>query len=132
MPGDEIGHQILLLSGRGRLVAKLLGEGLELFDGRLVHSPQHLGVGMLGRHLQKPAGVVLHQVADVGGASQRPSPCGRPEATKGLLHARLPPHSVEQPDERPVIRGQQPGRSPAGDSSIVGTCSRTSGRVQFI
>ena len=95
MAGDEIGHEILLLSRRGRLAAKLPGEGLELFDRRLLHPPQHFGIGMFGGDLQQPARVMPGQLADVRRAAQ-----GQVHADarghQHLLHARLPPRRLQQ------------------------------------
>ena len=131
MAGDEIGHEKLLLARRGGLTLKLLGKCLELLDRRLVHPPQHLGVGMFGGDFQQAAGVVAGNLADEGRAAQ-----GKVHANarghQRLLHARLPPRGLQQLDQRPVVGRQHAGKSTACRQLSRRHLSRISGREQFM
>ena len=75
-------------------------------DRRLVHPPQHLGVGMFGSDLQQAARVMPSDLADIFGALHRQVHADA-RGHQRLLHARLQPRGFEQPQERSVIGRQE-------------------------
>ena len=63
------------------------------------------GSAMLRGDLQQAAGVMAGDVADVGRAAERQVHADA-RGHQRLLHARLPPRRLQQPDQRPMIGGQ--------------------------
>jgi hypothetical protein len=63
--GDEVGNQILLLASLARFFLKYLAELFKVVARWLPHFGKHIGIGMLGGHLEIPAYVVPHQLTHV-------------------------------------------------------------------
>jgi hypothetical protein len=60
----------LLFARLGRLFAEFLGEQLKIVAGWLAHfQAEHIGIDMLGRHLEMAADVVPGEFAHVVGAA---------------------------------------------------------------
>ena len=68
-PVMKYGHEVLLLAGLLARLAERLREALVVLDGGLLHLVEHLGVGVLGRDGELPAGVVARELADELGAA---------------------------------------------------------------
>ena len=62
---DEIRDEILLLAGRLTRLAKPVAELFKVVNARLLHQVEHPRVGVLGRHLQETADMMLDQFAHV-------------------------------------------------------------------
>ncbi len=100
--GDEVRHQVLLFAGRFTGLAKRLREALVHLDARLLHLFQHFRIGVLGRHGDLAAGVVLGQFGDEFRAALGQI-ITNPRGDEHALDAPFGAHFAEQFDQRIMI-----------------------------